>query len=174
MGRALDRIYTIAGAISGCLILFICLLISAQILLNGMGRIVPGLLPSTIPSYADFSGFMLAGATFLAMAYTLRSGGHIRVNLMIQRLPKNRQLVFEAAALLFAIAISGYALWFMCSLVGESLHYGDVSNGIVPVALWIPQTVASVGLGLLFIAIIQTFVELIRTGRPVLSTPDEV
>jgi len=39
-------------------------------------------LPSTIPSYSDFSGFMLAAATFLAMPYTFRSGGHIKVSLV--------------------------------------------------------------------------------------------
>jgi TRAP-type C4-dicarboxylate transport system permease small subunit len=131
-------------------------------------------LPSTIPSYADFSGFMLAGATFLAMAHTLRAGGHIRVNLVTSRLPMRLQLVAEGFALVAAASLIGYAAWFMVGLVFESIHYGDVSTGIVPVALWIPQSVAAFGIALLFVAILHTFIDLLRTGKPVLSTPDEV
>ncbi len=117
---------------------------------------------------------MLAGATFLALAHTLRAGGHIRVNLVTSRLPIRVQLIAEAFALLAAIALVGYAAWFMGGLVRESVHYGDVSTGIVPVALWIPQGVATFGITLLLVSIIHTFVDLLRTGKPVLSTPDEV
>jgi TRAP-type C4-dicarboxylate transport system permease small subunit len=158
----------------GGLILCICLLISAQIILNGMGRIAPDLLPSTIPSYADFSGFMLAGATFLALAHTLRAGGHIRVNLVTVRLPERAQFFAEALVLMIASALIDYATWCMINLVRESLHYGDVSTGIIPIALWIPQSVAAFGMALLLVAVVHTFVDLIRAGRPVLSTPGEV
>ena len=174
MGRMLQRLYDLCGAIAGGLILLICLLISAQIILNGFGRFSPGTLPSTIPSYADFSGFMLAGATFLALAHTLRAGGHIRVNLVTGRLPEKAQFFAEGLVLVLAIALVGYATWFMGALVLESLHYGDVSTGIIPVALWIPQSVAAFGVGLLLVALAHTLVDLVQGGKPVLSTPDEV
>lgn len=174
MSRLLQRLYDICGMIAGGLILCICLLISAQIGLNAFGRFAPGLLPSTIPSYADFSGFMLAGATFLAMAHTLRAGGHIRVNLIVSRLPKRGQFFAEAGVLVIATALVGYAAYFMGALVLESIHYGAVSMGIVPVPLWIPQSVAAFGITLLFIAVIHTLVDLIRAGAPVLSSPGEV
>lgn len=174
MGHILQKIYDICGALAGALILCICLLISAQIGLNAFGKFVPGLMPSTIPSYADFSGFMLAGATFLALAHTLRAGGHIRVNLVTSRLPPSLQVVVEGFALLTSIVLVGYAAWFMGALVMESVHYGDVSNGIVPVALWIPQSVTFFGITLLLISIVHTFVDLLRAGKPILSTPDEV
>lgn len=174
MGKSLQKIYDICGAVAGVLILCICLLISAQICLNAFGRIAPGVLPSTISSYADFSGFMLAGATFLALAHTLRAGGHIRVNLVTARMPQRGQFFAEAFALILAGAVVGYATWYMWALVLESNHYGDVSNGIVAVALWIPQSMAAFGISLLFVSIAHTFVDLIRAGKPILSTPDEV
>ncbi|WP_254796807.1 TRAP transporter small permease [Sulfitobacter albidus] len=174
MSRLLQRLYDICGMIAGGLILAICLLISAQICLNAFGRFAPGLLPSTIPSYADFSGFMLAGATFLALAHTLRAGGHIRVNLVVSRLPDRAQFLAEALVLLLASALIGYASWFMGALVLESIHYGDLSTGIIPVPLWIPQSVAAFGTVLLLVAVVHTLVDLLRAGRPILSTPDEV
>lgn len=174
MGRQLQRLYDICGALAGGLILCICVLISAQIVLNAFGRFSPGTLPSTIPSYANFSGYMLAGATFLALAHTLRSGGHIRVNLVTGRLPLRVQFVVEGISLIAAAALIAYATWFMGNLVMESLHFGDVSSGIVPIPLWIPQSAATFGTGLLLVAIVHTFVDLLRAGEPVLSSPDEV
>ncbi|WCR10328.1 TRAP transporter small permease [Paracoccus stylophorae] len=174
MGHLFQKLYSICGALAGGLILCICLLISAQIVLNGVGRFAPGAFPSTIPSYGDFSGFMLAGATFLALAHTLRAGGHIRVNLVTARMPLRAQVVVEAAVLLISAALAGYLTWFMIDLTLESLHYNDLSTGIVPVPLWIPQSVATFGMALFLIAILHTLADLVRAGRPVLTTPDEV
>ena len=70
MRQLLDRLYLGAAWISAFTILAIAILISAQIFLNFSTRVFSLPLPSTIPSYADFSGFMLAAATFLAMPYT--------------------------------------------------------------------------------------------------------
>ena len=174
MGDILQKIYDLCGALAGGLILCICMLISAQIGLNAFGRFAPGVLPSTISSYADFSGFMLAGATFLALAHTLRSGGHIRVNLVTARMPLRMQFFAEGFTLLVAGAVVGYATWFMWALVFESIHYGDVSAGIVPIALWIPQSAAACGVGLLWISIMHTFYDLLQANKPILSNPDEV
>ena len=104
----------------------------------------------------------------------MRAGGHIRVNLVTTRLPRRAQTVMEGAVLLIAIGLVGFATWFMVGLVLESIHYGDVSTGIIPIALWIPQSFAALGVGLLGVALIHTFIDLLRAGGPVLSTPDEV
>ncbi len=174
MSYILQKLYDLCGMIAGGLILCICLLISAQICLNAFGRVAPGVFPSTIPSYADFSGFMLAGATFLAMAHTLRAGGHIRVNLVVSRLPQNVQFFAEIFVLGVAICLIGYGTYFMVALVAESLHYGDVSNGIVPISLWIPQSVAAFGIALLLVAVIHTLFELVSARKPILPSPGEV
>lgn len=170
MGRLLDRLYWAAAIMSAMFIVLICILISAQVFLNILGRFAPGVLPSTIPSYADFSGFMLAASTFLALAYTLRSGGHIRVSLFVERLPKGCVPWIEGFALVAGLCFVGLGLWFAGVLVGESWHFGDVSSGIVPIPLWIPQTIMCLGLGLLFLALSHTLVDLLRSRQSVLSS----
>jgi TRAP-type C4-dicarboxylate transport system permease small subunit len=174
MARMLQKLYDMCGMIAGGLIIAICLLISAQIGLNAFGRFAPGVLPSTIPSYADFSGFMLAGATFLALAHTLRAGGHIRVNLVASRLPVRVQFGAEVFVLVIATGLVGYATYFMGALVAESVHYGDVSSGIVAVPLWIPQSVAAFGICLMLVAIVHTLWDLLRAGVPILSSPGDM
>ncbi|WP_370283778.1 TRAP transporter small permease [Pseudooceanicola sp.] len=173
MRRFLDAIYRVSGGIAAALILGICLLISAQILLNLGARILGPGWGGTIPSYADFAGFMLAGASFLALAYTLRMGGHIRVSLLTQKLNGRAALAAEVLCLLIALGVTGTAGWFLVSLVQESVHYGDTSSGIVPIPLWIPQTGVAIGMGLLILALLDTLVETIRTGGPVLPDSAE-
>ena len=74
----LDKLYTGAGIIAGSCIVLITLMILAQIVGRWFGVI--------IPSTEDFSGYLLSAASFLALAYTFRQGGHIRVTLLIHLL----------------------------------------------------------------------------------------
>lgn len=169
MLKALDALYRIAGAIAALAILAICLVVSAQVSLNILARIGGPSLSFTIPSYADFAGYALATATFMAMAYTLRSGTHIRVNLVITRLPERTTWALELAALAVAAAMTGYATWFAGSLLLESLHYGDMSTGIIAIPLWIPQTPMVLGLGLLTVALLHTLAESLAAGRAIIA-----
>ncbi|SDY12585.1 TRAP transporter small permease [Citreimonas salinaria] len=173
MRRFLDGIYLGAGWLSAGFILAIACLVSAQVLLNFSTRVLGLPLPATIPSYADFAGFMLAGATFFAMPYTFRSAGHIRVSLVVARLPARARLMVELAVLALAAALVGYACWYVVALIRESLHFGDVSGGMIPVPLWIPQTGMGIGLGLLLVAVIHTLVETWASGRAVIDDTSE-
>lgn len=174
MRRLLDRTYLAAGWVAAASILGISLLVSAQVLLNLSTRVLHLPLPSTIPSYADFAGFMLAAATFLAMPYTFRSGAHIRVLLVTSRLPERVQNGVELIVLAVAAGLIGFALWYVVALVLESVHFGDLSPGIIPVPLWIPQTAMAIGLALLLVAVIDSFIETLRRGETVIIEPEEV
>lgn len=173
MRTFLDRTYLAAGWISAFTILAIAILISAQIFLNFATRVFGLPLPSTIPSYADFSGFMLAAATFLAMPYTFRSGGHIKVSLVTARLPKRARLVSEVTALIAATALMIFAVYYIWVLVAESIHFGDVSNGTIPIPLWIPQTAMGIGMTLLCVAVIDSLIETVWRGEPVIAASEE-
>lgn len=167
--KTLDRLYNLAGAIAALAILFICVVVSAQVGLNILARFGGPSLSFTIPSYADFAGFALATASFLGLAYTLRAGDHIRVNLLLVRLPERAQWRLEICTLAGAGAMAAYAAWFALSLMRESLRYGDLSPGIIAVPLWIPQLSMVAGLTLLAIAFFDSMVEVIRAGRPLLT-----
>ena len=173
MRHLLDRFYKALAWLAAFTILAIAILISAQIFLNFATRVFALPLPSTIPSYADFSGFMLAAATFLAMPYTFRSGGHIKVALVTERLPRRGRLIAEIAALGCAAALTGFAVYYIWALVAESIHYGDVSSGTIPIPLWIPQSAMGLGMSVLCIAIVHSLVETIMRGEPVIAAAEE-
>ncbi|EKE44360.1 putative DctQ (C4-dicarboxylate permease, small subunit) [Oceaniovalibus guishaninsula JLT2003] len=173
MRRALDTVYATAAWAAAMAVLVICLVVTAQVVLNVASRLGGAGVALTIPSYADFAGFALAAATFLALAPTLRAGVHIRVNLAVMRLPTRLQWVAELIVLALGTAMAAYATWFAGSLLQESRHYGDMSTGIVAVPIWIPQIAMVAGLGLLTVALLDTLVESLRRRTPILKDAAE-
>ncbi|SHH81256.1 TRAP transporter small permease [Cognatishimia maritima] len=168
MRRTLDFIYRAAGALAAFFILAIVALVAAQVLLNLADKVSAALVGRgiglTIPSYSDFTGFFLAASSFLALAYTLRAGGHIRVTLLTGRLPESAQRIAEIIVVGIALCMSAYATFYVVLLVEESLVFGDRSSGMVSVPLWIPQLPVAVGLVILTIALADELIGLLR-GR---------
>ena len=170
MRRFLDRLYGASGALAAIFLVAICGVVLLQVGANLVDT-VSGFLTGepvgiVVPSYAEFAGFFLAAASFLALAYTLRCGGHIRVSLVISHLGAAPRRAVELICILIAAAVSAYFAWFMLDLVIESFRYEDVSTGMVPVRLWIPQASLAVGLLVLVIALIDEFISVLYGARP--------
>ena len=170
MRRSLDLLYKASCWIGAGCIAIICLLVVCQVLLNLLDRFSTLLTGSaiglTIPSYADFTGFLLAAASFLSLAYTLRQGAHIRVVLLIGRLPKKIQGLVEVWCIGFGLAVSLYFTWYTAALTYESYAYNDLSSGMIAVPLWIPQTAMFFGLAVLSVALLDELVAVCRGNTP--------
>ncbi len=170
MRRYLDGLYRLSGAISACFIVAITVLVFAQVLLNIVDRLSSLMTGSaiglSISSYADFTGFFLAAASFFALAYTLREGGHIRVTLFIQHTPPRLRRIIEFWCVGLATAVSIYFAWYTGLLVMEAYEYNDLSSGMIPVPLWIPQSGMLVGLIVLSIALIDELFGLCSGADP--------
>jgi TRAP-type C4-dicarboxylate transport system permease small subunit len=172
VSAAFDQLYRGAAVLAAGFIAGLCLLIVAQVLLNAGTRM--GLpLPPTIPSYADFAGFMLAAGTFLALPWTLMSGGHVRVSLVTSRLPRRLAWGVEIAVLGLAAAVVGFAAFYAGMLLEESHRYGDTSPGIVAIPLWVPQVAMVLGLALLCLALVDALLRTLRAGAPVVGGGEE-
>lgn len=170
MRRYLDTLYKASGWFGACCIAAICLLVLCQVMLNLLDRITTLLTGSaiglTIPSYADFTGFLLAAASFMALAYSLREGAHIRVNLIIGRLPERLRRPVEIWCILFGLSISLYFSWYTAKLTHESFTYNDLSAGMIAVPIWIPQTALLLGLTVLSIALMDELATVLRGNVP--------
>ncbi|ODC03629.1 C4-dicarboxylate ABC transporter permease [Terasakiispira papahanaumokuakeensis] len=166
MRHAMDRFYGLGGALAALQLLIIMLMIVIQVL----GRIIDNTLLMlhqppwglNVPGLAEIAGFLLLGASFFGLAYTFRAGAHIRVTLIIQHLPRAFRQVMEALMILLALGITLYAAWNGAWLAYDSYDFGDVSIGMVPVPLWIPQSAMSAGLLWLAIALVDTLFEVLK------------
>ncbi|MDZ7713751.1 MAG: TRAP transporter small permease [Rhodovibrio sp.] len=170
MRTFLDRLYSLSGAIAAAFICAITLIVLAQVLANLIDSVASMVLGApfglVVPSYANFAGYFLTGATFFALPYALKRGAHIRVTLVIQALgPKTRQVV-EVWCILVGLAIAGFFTWYTFGLVAASYRYGDMSTGMVAIPIWIPQGALVLGGAVLTIALLDELVVALRGGTP--------
>ena len=176
MRTFLNGLYAFGGWLGAGCIAAICLLVVSQVGLNLIDRISTATtgqaIGMTIPSYADFTGFLLAAGAFLSLAWTLRQGGHIRVSLVTSHLPNRLQPLVDIWCLAVASAVTAYFTWYTALLVLESWTYHDLSAGMIAVPLWIPQFFMFFGLLILTVALIDDFVLSITGHLPVSSQRD--
>lgn len=176
MRRFLDQLYLASGWVGAAFIAAIAALVVCQVTLNLIDRI-SGLLTGTaigltIPSYADFTGFFLAAASFLALAHTLRQGAHIRVTLVISHLPAKAAKILELWCIAVATLISVYFTCYTALLVRESYEFHDLSPGMIAVPIWIPQAAMLIGLLILSIALVDELITLLRGGTASYQNPE--
>jgi len=158
MRKTLDGIYTGAGILAGACIVLITVMILAQIVGRWFGVI--------IPSTEDFSGYLLAATSFLALAYTFRHGGHIRVTLLLHLLSKGWQRRMLLLTLIVFAVVVGWGAYHLCYLVYESWDFDELSQGYIAVPLWIPQMPMALGAVIFFIALVDDIVNALMGCTP--------
>lgn len=158
MLNTLDKLYAAGAILAALCMVTIAVLTLAQIL----GRLF-GVL---VIDAGDFAGYAMAGSIFFALAHTLRTGGHIRVNLLLTRLPARVRHAVEVWCLGVALILGGMFAVFSVKMVMDSYAFNDVSTGMVPIPLWIPQTTMALGAILFVIALLHEFIHVLRGEEP--------
>nr|WP_298376129.1 TRAP transporter small permease [uncultured Halomonas sp.] len=158
----LRALYTLGGYTAAVCLCVICAMIALQVfgrLLDKLSTAIgAGSLDLTIPGLSEISGFLLVGASFLGLAYTFVHGGHIRVTLLTGQLPPKVRVFVELWCLSIALGLCGYLAWYTGVLMLDSIEFGEVSYGMVPVPLWIPQSAMLLGILLLTLALIEAWI----------------
>lgn len=177
MRRFLDRLYDLSGYAAACALLAIFTLVAIQVLarlLDGGLRILGfESVGFAVPSIAEICGFLLAAASFLALAKTLTSFAHIRVGMLVDRFAPTPRRWTETLAGAAASIIGIYATIALARLTLKSFTFNDVSYGVVPVPLALPQGVMTLGLAILTIALIDLTVRVARGEIVLRSGPEQ-
>ncbi len=157
-GKFLDRLFTWSGYLAGVFLVTIAILVVSQI--------VARMINKQIPSADEFAGYCLAASSFLGLAYSFRSGSHIRVTLLTDRLSTHLQRVLMSLVLVFTIIMIAVWAFNSISMVYESWKFKDMSTGILKYPIWIPQLSMGIGVTLFCLAIIEDLVNVMRGIEP--------
>jgi TRAP-type C4-dicarboxylate transport system permease small subunit len=155
--RGLHWIYRASGLLAAAALVAICGLILAQVVARNLG--------STVPDAEEFAAWAMAAAGFLGLPYALHSGSHIRVQVAMRFLPAAMRHGAEVLATVVALGLAGYLAWFCTAFVLESYRFKEVSQGLVPVPMWIPQVPMAVGSVLMALAFAERLVCVLRRER---------
>ena len=147
MRKLLDALYDSAAALAA---LFMVGLL-AMVLLSIFGRQFNFYLRGT----DAYAGYLMAGASFLAMAHTLKKGEHIRVTLLLGLLRGATRHGLELWSLAASSLLAMLFAFYSCRLVWQSLLFDDISTGNDATPLWIPQLGMAIGTVIFAIAFID-------------------
>lgn len=153
----LHWLYRAAGLLSALSLVGICGLILAQVVARNMG--------STLRDAEEFASWAMAAAGFFGLPYALHAGSHIRVQVGLRFLPPAAQHAAEVVATLAGLAIAGYLAWYCAGFVLESYRIHDLSQGLIPVPLWLPQLPMVIGSALLVLGFVERLVCVLQHRR---------
>jgi len=158
LDRTLDRLYTACGVLGAIFLMVIAVCVALSIVTRPLGIYVAGL--------SAYSGYAMAGSSFLALAYTFRAGGHIRVALLRDRLGRKGQLAIELWCLGLASLFTGFLAFYLVRMAWISWLLGERSEGGAATLLWIPQSAVAAGATVMAIAALHALVLTIVRREP--------
>lgn len=162
--RMLKGLYALCGALAAGCIALIAVLVLASVVSRLAGVYIGGL--------TSIAGYAMAAAGSLGLAYTFGSGGHIRVDLVLNALAEGPRRRLDQIALLATTASVGYLAYYLSRMVSLSWSYGDLSDKSDAAPLWIPQLPVAFGVAVFAISLLHSAVVYLATGRSPVPKPE--
>jgi TRAP-type C4-dicarboxylate transport system permease small subunit len=177
MRKFLDTLFQTALWISALCLVMIASMVGLQL----AGRLIDILLPLVglppvglvILSLAEIAGYLLAAASFLALAGTLKAGAHIRVTMLLAVLSEKWRHKVELWAFGASAVFAGYMTWQLLLFAWVSWQFNEVSTGVIRVPLAIPQAAMALGALVLTIALVDEFLIVLQHGRPTFRASED-
>lgn len=157
MRRFLAWLYRACGALAAVFLVGVCL--------SSLYSIGGALFGYVARSADDFGGFCMAASSFLALAYTFGAGEHIRVTLVLEKLRGRTRRALEVWCLLAGGFLSGYFAFYSIKMTYLSWQFGELSQGLIPIPMWIPQIGMALGTTTLFLAVVDKLVDVLQGGE---------
>ena len=158
LDRGLDRLYTACGVIGAIAMMVLAVCVFLSIAMRQLGLYVAGL--------TEYSGYAMGASSFLALAYTFRAGGHIRVALLRNRLARPGQLALEVWCMALASILSSFLAYYLVRMSWTSWRFEEKSEGAAATPLWIPQSLVAAGATVMAIAAVHALVLTIARREP--------
>ncbi|PAT30678.1 TRAP transporter permease DctQ [Vandammella animalimorsus] len=165
MRKTLDALYAASLWLAGLSMIGVLLMVLLSIASRLLGFSAAG---------SDaYAGYAMAGAGFLALAGTLKSGEHIRVTLVLGMLRGRARRALEIAALAIASLLSAFLAYYSARLVWQSYQFNDISTASDATPMWIPQLLMAAGTLVLSIAFIDELLLALRGQSRLASLQEE-
>ena len=164
MRRFLDTIYSASGAGAAIALVAILGLVIAQMVSRWLGILFPG--------GANYAGYAMAAASFLALADTFRHNEHIRVGILVEKTTGLRRAI-EIWCYTVGSAIALFFAWYAIKAPLLSHKINDISQGQDGTPLWIPQLCMAAGAVLFAIAVIDSLSAVLFSDSYGVDTPKE-
>ena len=145
---------------------YLCIVILFGMMLLGTADVTGRyLFNSPVFGTYEIFGILLPAMVLLGLAYTQAARAHIRITLVLQRLPSLVQRVLGVFTTLIAMFITVLICWHGLAL---SIRFFEMGKRIdtIYLPIWIPQLVVPIGAFVLFFVLLVQLIEyLVKPGE---------
>ena len=145
---ALDRMYFLFGYICGVELLLLGFFITYQVVARKLNWV-------QAPGTDVMSGYVLAMAATWAFSYSLRSGSHVRIDVLLPYMSARVRAVADWMALFSVLFLGWVTMWKVWENVVNNYTRGVVTNDYPLTPLFIPKIVVALGFTLLCLTALQ-------------------
>ena len=161
--QAVDRLSVALGYLAGGMYVVLAFFITYDALARKWGSSLG--LPTTQVT-DEISGYMLAFAATWGLAYALRSGSHVRIDVVFPYLTPRLKVVADFLALLLMALFAAVVSWKIWALVADSWQSGLRSSTYLLTPLYVPQIILGVGFTLLALAAVCMALAMLSGSGP--------
>jgi TRAP-type C4-dicarboxylate transport system permease small subunit len=151
------------GYLAGGMYVVLAFFITYDVLARKWGTYLS--LPTTQVT-DEISGYMLALAATWGLAYALRSGSHVRIDVVFPYLSPRLRGVADFLALLLMAVFAAVVSWKIWVLVADSWQTELRSSTYLLTPLYVPQFILGVGFTLLALAALCMAVVMLTGSEP--------
>lgn len=112
------------------------------------------LLGFSTEATTELTGYLMAIGMSWGMAGTLTERGHVRIDVLVQKLPLRLRVWLHLASLLALLVATGYFVYGAFSLARDSWQLNATDLSLLRTPLVIPQGLWAAGLGLMLLTVI--------------------
>ena len=117
---------------------------------------------------SEYSGYLMVAVVMAGFSYTLQSDAHIRITVVLIKLPPMLRKAVEIAAIVVAILITGFICNYAVRMAYDAYVYKMPADSISQTPMYLPQALVPIGMmGLL----LQLVSHLVRKVLPCSQTP---
>lgn len=159
--RAVARVGTVMGYVAGWGFILCAAFITFDVIARRF-------FDFSSQATTEITGYALAFGIAWALAHTLTTRAHIRIDVLINHLPDRLRHPMHLASLAALGVFIGFIAKGAYDLVDESILFGATDISLLRTPLWIPQGLWTLGIGVFLLLIILLFVEsflLVLAGR---------
>ncbi|MBM3512085.1 MAG: TRAP transporter small permease [Alphaproteobacteria bacterium] len=157
--KTIDAICDAAAALAGVLLIALFVL--------GMAELISRDLFDTSLSFSvEYSGYFLAAVLLLASGWTMRQGGHIRVNLLGARIGPKVARGLDIACTVLGLIVCGFMAWALLDFAVGTLARGTLTYFPSATPIGYPQFLVALGPSVLELALVARLIRLITGAAP--------
>ena len=153
MNRALtliDRLSRLAETLAVALIYGYCALMLAEVLARAQAR--------SFSFTWEFSQYAMAAIFALASGPAVRSGVHVRISLVTEKLPASAAKYMDILANIAALLIVCAIVWAMWGKASTSFNRNILATSVSKTPLWLPQTLVLWGFAQLWLDLLARLI----------------